>query len=343
MKKLLGIISLILLAIILFSTWKIFGPNVKQPEGTFFYIKTGATYNDVVNELRNKKVIRSRTIFNSVARTLKYNVVKPGKYEVKKGMSLFNLIRMLKNGSQTPVDLVIIKFRTKEEFARRIGKEFETDSLQMINFLNNNDSMKHYGLDTNTWACAVIPDTYTYFWNSTPTKIFSKLYAASQKFWTDDKIEKLKENNLTAVQASTLASIVEEETNIKSDKENIASVYINRIQKNIPLQADPTIKFAMKNFGLKRIYDKYLSVPSPYNTYINKGLPPGPVCTPSVETLDAVINAPKTDYMFFVADSDLNGSSVFSSTYQQHAKYAKLYQEALNKQDSIKRSRQNTQ
>lgn len=342
MKKLFGVIALIVLAIVLFSAWKIFGPNVKQPQGTFFYIKTGATYNNVVNELKNKKIIKSRMIFNSVAKALKYNVVKPGKYEVKKGMSLFNLIRMLKNGSQTPVDLVIIKFRTKEEFAHRIGKDFETDSLQMINFLNNSDSMKHYGLDTNTWACAIIPDTYTYFWNSTPSKIFSKLYAASQKFWTDDKIERLKENNLTPVQACTIASIVEEETNQKNDKENIASVYINRIQKNMPLQADPTIKFAMKNFGLKRIYEKYLSVPSPYNTYVNKGLPPGPVCTPSVETLDAVINAPKTDYIYFVADSDLNGNSVFSSTYQQHAKYAKLYQEALNKQDSIRRSRQNT-
>src|SRR5215469_11359132 len=258
MKKLFGIIALVLLAILLFSAWKIFGPNIKQPEGTFFYVKSGATYHDVVNELKSKKIIKSRAIFNSVARALKYSVVKPGKYEVTKGMSLFNLIRMLKNGSQTPVDLVIIKFRTKEEFARRIGKEFETDSLHMISFLNNNDSMKHYGLDTNTWACAIVPDTYTYFWNSTPTKIFSKLYAASQKFWTEDKVEKLKENNLTPVQASTLASIVEEETNLKSDKENIASVYINRMQKNMPLQADPTIKFAMKNFGLKRIYEKYL-------------------------------------------------------------------------------------
>src|SRR5580704_11649896 len=182
MKKRFWIIAIILIVIVLFSAWKIFGPTVKQPEEKFFYIRTGWVYKDVISELKNKKIISNDTRFNFVARALKYNIIKPSKYEIKKGMSLFNLVRMLKNGRQTPVDLVIIKFRTKEEFAHRIGKEFETDSLQMIGFLNNNDTLKHYGLDTNTWYCAIIPDTYVYFWNSTPTKIFSKLYLASQKF-----------------------------------------------------------------------------------------------------------------------------------------------------------------
>jgi UPF0755 protein len=250
---------------------------------------------------------------------------------------------MLKNDRQSPVNLVIIKFRTREEFAKRIGKEFESDSLQMIRFLNNNDSLGHYGLDTSTWACAIIPDTYTYFWNSTPTKIFSKLYSASQKFWTGERMQKLKDKNLTPVQAFILASIIEEETNVKEDKRNIASVYINRIAKGMPLQADPTVKFAMKDFGLKRIYEKYLAIESPYNTYRNKGLPPGPICTPSVETLEQVINAPKTDYIYFVANSDLNGGSVFTSTYEEHMKYAKLYQEALNTQDSIRKAKQNSE
>jgi len=341
MKKRFWIIAIILIVIVLFSAWKIFGPTVKQPEEKFFYIRTGWVYKDVISELKNKKIISNDTRFNFVARALKYKIIKPGKYEIKKGMSLFNLVRMLKNGRQTPVDLVIIKFRTKEEFAHRIGKEFETDSLQMIGFLNNNDTLKHYGLYTNTWYCAIIPDTYVYFWNSTPTKIFSKLYSASQKFWTEDKIQKLREKNLSPGQAYILASIIEEETNLNSDKRNIASVYLNRMAKNMPLQADPTIKFVMKDFGLKRIYDKYLQIQSPYNTYLNKGLPPGPICVPSVETLDAVINAPKTGYIYFVANSDLNGSSVFTSTYEEHIKYAKLYQQALNKQDSIRRATQN--
>jgi peptidoglycan lytic transglycosylase G len=343
MKKWIVFATVIILLIATFIVWKLFGPAVKQPEEKFLYIRTGSTYNAVVEDLLDKKIITSAEGFNLISRALKYNIVKPGKYEIRKGMNLFNLVRMLKNGRQTPVDLVIIKFRTKEEFAGRIGREFETDSVQMLDFLNNNDSLEHYHLDTNTWTCAIIPDTYRYFWNSTPTKIFSKLYAVSQNFWTNERRQKLKNNNLTPEQAYTLASIIEEETNLRTDKGKIASVYINRIDKGISLQADPTIKFAMKDFGLKRIYEKYLAVESPYNTYTNKGLPPGPICTPSVETLKEVISAPKTDYIYFVADSDLNGSSVFTSNYKDHMKYAKLYQEALNKQDSIKKARENMQ
>ena len=343
MKKWIVLTVLLIFLVAAFLVWKLFGPTVKQPEEKFLYIRTGSTYNAVVKDLQNRKIIKSAEGFNLISRALKYTIVKPGKYEIKKGMNLFNLVRMLKNGRQTPIDLVIIKFRTKEEFAGRIGREFETDSLQMLNFLSNHDSLEHYHLDTNTWACAIIPDTYRYFWNSTPTRIFSKLYAVSEDFWTSERKQKLKDNNLTPVQAYTLASIIEEETNLKTDKGKIASVYINRIDKGISLQADPTIKFALKDFGLKRIYEKYLAVQSPYNTYTNKGLPPGPICTPSVETLKEVINAPKTDYIYFVADSDLNGSSVFTSNYKDHMKYAKLYQQALNKQDSIKRARENMQ
>ncbi|HEV8285218.1 MAG TPA: endolytic transglycosylase MltG [Chitinophagaceae bacterium] len=343
MKKTIGLIVLVLIIVAVFVGWKVFGPTLKQPEGKFFYIYTGSSYNKAAAELVNNKIISNTRWFNLVSKLLKYKIVKPGKYEIRNRMSLFGLVRMLKNGKQLPVDLVIIKFRTKEEFAKRIGKEFETDSLQMISFLNNSDSLRHYDLDTNTWACAIIPDTYTYFWNSTPTKIFSKLYSASQKFWTADRKQKLRDKGLTPIQVYILASIIEEETNSKTDKTNIASVYMNRMAKGMLLQADPTVKFAMKDFGLKRIYEKYLAFQSPYNTYINKGLPPGPICTPSVETLEAVINAPKTDYIYFVANSDLNGGSIFTSNYEDHMKYAKLYQEALNKQDSIRKAKQNNQ
>jgi UPF0755 protein len=340
MKKILWAITIIILLSAGFVAWKIFGSNVHIPERKYFYIPTGSDYESVKNALIENKIINSATWFNLVSKQLKYKIVKPGKYEIKKGMSVFNLVRMLKNGQQSPVQFVIVKFRTREDFAKRIGKEFETDSLQMINFFKNNDSLKTFGLDTNTWTCSIIPDTYTFFWNTTPRKIFDKLHSASQKFWTNDRLEKIKEKNLTPIETYTLASIVEEETLMKNDKGNIASVYLNRIAKGIKLQADPTVKFAMKNFGLKRIYDKNLSFPSPYNTYINKGLPPGPICTPSVETLDEVINAPKTDYFYFVANSDLNGSSIFSSSYEDHIKYARLYQHALDVQDSIKKANQ---
>ena len=341
MKKLLGFISFVLLIALLFVGWKVFGPTLKQPEGKYFYVKTGSSYQTVARELLNQQILSSTRWFNLVARGLKYKTVKPGKFAVRRGMSVFELVRALKNDRQSPVDLVIIKFRTKEEFARRIGKEFETDSQQMISFLNNTDSMRHYDLDTNTWTFAIIPNTYTYFWNSTPTKIFSKLYASSKQFWSDDKKQKLRNNNLNPLQAYIVASIIEEETNLKTDKGKIASVYINRLAKGMPLQADPTVKFAMKEFGLKRIYEKNLTEPSPYNTYVNKGLPPGPICTPSVETLDEVISAPTTDYMYFVANSDFSGRHIFTTNYEDHKKYAKLFSEAQDRQDSIRKAKEN--
>jgi len=343
MKKLILYVFLIVVIVAAFVGWKIFGPTVSVPEKKFFYIRTGSVYDSVKTNLVKNQIISSAKWFNLVAKQLKYTIIKPGKFEIKKGMSVFNLVRMLKNDRQSPVNLVIVKFRTKEEFAGRVGKQFESDSVMMIGFLRNNDSLRHYGLDTNTWACAIIPDTYTYYWNSTPTKIFTKLHLSSEKFWTSERKEKLKAKNLTPIQAYTLASIIEEETNLNIDKGKIASVYVNRIAKGMPLQADPTVKFAMKDFGLKRIYEKYLSFQSPFNTYINKGLPPGPICTPSVETLKEVIDAPKTDYIYFVANSDLNGSSVFTSTFEEHMKYAKLYQQALNQQDSIRKANQSSQ
>jgi UPF0755 protein len=340
MKKITWIILTLLILFTTFSAWKIFGPAAQSPTGKFFYVRTGSVYHDVANDLVKDSILGGTKWFDFVAKRLSYKIIKPGKYEIKKGMSLFNLVRMLKNGRQTAVDLTITKFRTKEDFARKVGREFETDSLQMINFLNNNDSLKHYGVDTNTWACAVVPNTYIYFWNSTPTRIFSKLHEASEKFWTQENKQRASNLGLNPCEVYTLASIIEEETNAKTDKGNMASVYLNRLNSHMPLGADPTIKFAMRQFGLKRIYDNYLLYPSPYNTYRNKGLPPGPICTPSVETIEEVLNSPKTGYFYFVAKSDFSGAHIFTTNYEEHKKYAKLFAEAQDRQDSIRKSRQ---
>lgn len=178
---------------------------------------------------------------------------------------------------------------------------------------------------------AVMPYTYSIRWNTSARKIFQNFYTAYKNFWTKERKEKADSLHLAPEQVSTLASIIDEETNRKEDKFNIASVYLNRLKIGMPLQADPTVKFALKNFALKRIYHAHLTVASPYNTYINNGLPPGPICTPSLETIDAVLNAPKTGYLYFVASSKFDGSSVFSTTLAEHLKNAKTYQQALNK------------
>ncbi len=186
----------------------------------------------------------------------------------------------------------------------------------------------------------VIPNTYTFTWNTSLGKILKTLYTEEKKFWNNKRVQEAERIALSPQEVYTLASIVEEETNKQGDKGKIASVYLNRKRKGMRLAADPTIKFAMKNFELKRIYIKYLNYPSPYNTYLNAGLPPGPICTPSIKTIDAVLNMPETNYLFFGARSDFSGYSDFATTYSEHLIYAKAYQQAL---DSLIRAKQENQ
>ena len=337
-KRIIAISTALLLLVTGLAGFKFYGPAVSTSGGEFFYIKTGSSYEDVVAELVSKKYITSKTWFKWASTLLHYKTVKPGRYKLTKGMSLFSLTRMLRSGDQARVNFVITKLRTREDLARKAGNAFETDSLGMISFLSNMDSLKKYDLDTNTVMAVVMPFTYTLNWNSSPGKIFQQFYTAFKVFWTEERKQKAVNLHLTPLQASSLAAIVEEETLKKADKYNIASVYINRIALGMPLQADPTIKFAMKNFGLKRVLGVHLKTISPYNTYINTGLPPGPICTPSTETIDAVLNAPQTKYVYFVASSNFDGSSVFTSNLTDHMKYARAYQQSLTRRmDSLKK------
>jgi UPF0755 protein len=324
--------------VITYVAWNIFGPTIHNPDKSFLYIKTGSNYQNVKNTLIKNKMISNTFWFDRIARYADYpKKVKAGKYKIEGGMSVYHLVKMLGTGRQVPVNLVITKMRTKEDLAKKIADNFEVDSATVINFLNNEDSVGQFDVDTNTVMTDVIPNTYRYTWNTSMKNIFKKLYIEERKFWNDERKEKAERLQLTPKQVYILASIVEEETNKQEDKGKIASVYINRMKKGMKLSADPTVKFALKDFGLKRIYHKHLAVESPYNTYQITGLPPGPICTPSIKTIDAVLNSPETDYLFFVARSDFSGYSDFASSYQQHEAYAKAYQQAL---DSLVRSRQ---
>ena len=333
MKKTVLAILLIAAIAAAWLGWKFFGPATAFDEKNYYLqIKTGSTYADVKNTLQKDQVISSPAFFEMVASKAGYpQKVKAGRYNIKKGMSLVNIVRMLKNGQQEPVNLVITKLRTREDLASLAGRKFECDSAAFIAYISNSDSLKQFHLDSNTVMTAVFPNTYTFFWNTTPAKIFAKLYSNYEAYWTPERMGKASDHGLNQQTAYTLASIVEEETNKKDDKGKIASVYINRISKGMRLSADPTVKFALRQFGLKRIYEKHLLVESPYNTYRNTGLPPGPICTPSPQTLDAVLASPKTNYLYFVAKANLDGYSNFAETYAEHLKYAKEYQQALNK------------
>jgi len=343
-KLLLGIFTLLVIAgaYLLFIFFK---PSVKtgKENTAYFYIASNDDMNAVKKNLHEDHFINGNSI-NLVSKILGYKKVRPGRYQLKKGMSLFKLVRMLKNGQQSEVKLVIIKERTKEAFAGKFGKgkkyDSESDSLAMISFLGNNDSLSKYGVDTNTVMAVVMPYTYNLKWNTTPSAIFKQFYTAYQKFWTEERKTLADSLHLNPLEVSTLASIIEEETNKKDDKYNIASTYLNRIKKGMKLQADPTIKFALKDFSLKRVTGTHLQVNSPYNTYSHTGLPPGPICTPSIETLDAVLNAPATDYLYFVASDKFDGSTVFTTNFDDHQKYAKLYQQELTRRmDSVKKAK----
>lgn len=342
MKKTLLFVLLLVLILALFSAWKVFGPSVSAPQDKFLYIRTGDTFGEMRDELVSKKIISSSRWFGWVSSAMSFNTAKAGKYEIKESMSLFDLVRMLRNGKQAPVKLTITKLRLKEDFARKLGQQFEFDSLTAIQFLTNNDSLKTFGLDSNTVMTAVMPDTYSYFWNSDPKKVYQKLFDHWQKYWNEERKNKAAAIQLTPVEVSILASIVDEEVNLKSEKEKIASVYINRLHKKMNMQACPTVKYALRDFALTRIYYKHLTVQSPYNTYINEGLPPGPVCTPQPQTIDIVLNAPQTDYLYFVANSDLPGTHIYSTNYDDHLKFAKKNAEAQDRaqerQDSIRKA-----
>ncbi len=330
-KKLIYGILLIVLLVGGYAAWQVFGPTVSAPESKYFYIKTGTAYSDVRQSLIDQKIISSTYFFDLISKQLKYpRLVKAGRYQVKNGSSIFTLIRMLRSGNQAPVNLVINKLRLKEDLAQKIAANFECDSASVMDVLTDTKTLQKFNVNNNTLMTIVVPNTYSMLWNASAEKIIDKLYNEKEKFWNTDRLNKAKALNLTPEQVYTMASIVEEETNKEADKGKIASVYMNRINTGIKLQADPTVKFAMKNFGLKRILLKHLAFDSPYNTYINAGLPPGPICTPSTKTIDAVLNAPQTNYIYFVARPDWSGLSNFCQSYEEHLVNAKNYQHFLD-------------
>ncbi len=344
-KKIIAGIFLILIAVAGFFAYKFFAPAVSNKQGDFFYISTGDDVNTVKKNLVDQGFIKGDG-FDMMARLLKFKKAKPGRYKLKDKASLFKMIRQLRSGDQTLSKVVIIKERTREMLAGKFGKQkkFDTefDSLQMIQFMNNNDSLKKFGIDTGTVLSIVMPYTYETKWNTTPGKIFQQFFNAYQKFWNNERKIKADTLHLSILEVISLASIVEEETTRKDDKYNIASTYLNRVRTGMKLQADPTIKYAMRNFGLKRITGAYLNTESPYNTYKYAGIPPGPICTPSAESIDAVLDAPKTDYLYFVASHKFDGTTIFTSNYDDHMKYARLYQNELTRRmDSAKKARSN--
>lgn len=321
-----------ILAFCIYFTYRVFGPNTTSfSDHKFFYVHSQASYNTVVRALKDQGIVKNIRSFEWLARKLDYpRHVHPGKYKITEGMSNLDIIKLLRSGRQTPVRLIINKFRTKADFSAFVSRQLEPDSAAMMALLQDNVYLRQYGLDSNTALCAVIPNTYEFFWNTSAEDVFGKLESENRRFWNDKRRAEADSIGLTPKEVYIMASVIEEETNKTKDKRLIASVYLNRLRTGMHLAADPTVKFAVGDFTLRRIFSKQTSFVSPYNTYLNKGLPPGPICTPSINTIDAVLHAPKTDYYYFCAKPDFSGYSAFASTWSQHLKNARAYQKALD-------------
>ncbi len=331
-KAILFLLALLAVAAA-FAYFRFFAPATAFTEKEKFLLIYSArpTRAAVLETIEKEKFLKHTGAFSQFAEWTGYwDQIKPGRYRVEKGMSVFGLVRLLKSGRQTASKLVINKLRLTDDLAKIMSRAIEYDSAAIAGFLSQKDSLAPLGMTPQNWSANIIPNTYEVYWTSTPYKTLKKLKEEHEKWWSkNNRKAKAAAKNLTPEQVHILASIVEEESNVKADRPLIASVYLNRIKLGMPLQADPTIRFALKDFKMNRIYYKHLRTPSPYNTYLNRGLPPGPICTPLPSTLENVLDAPETDYIFFVANADLRGGSTFTTNLEDHSRAAKLYQDSL--------------
>ena len=325
-----GVISALFFILAIYA---ILLPNTSiKDEDTYLYISDNDQFEDVLAQIKDRSLLISDFTFKLLAKQIKYNQkIRPGRYKITPGMSNFVLLRKLRGGKQDPVKLVINNIRTKEQLAGKLSSMIMADSLSLINALNDSVFLKQYDLNSYNAVIFFIPNTYEVFWDTDTKELFDRMKKEFNAFWDEERLAKAAAIPMTQTEVMTLASIVEEETNKKKEHPIIAGLYINRLKINMPLQACPTIRFALNDYTINRVLIRHLKVRSPYNTYKNKGLPPGPIRLPSPTTIDAVLNYEKHDYLFMTAKETLNGEHNFAVTYAEHSINAKKYQQELNR------------
>jgi len=336
LKYFIWIFFAILLGILVFTGY-LFYKNVFRPIDTVYpviiYVPTGTDINGVCDTLQKYGLVEHPKLFFTLADKKNYtNKIKPGRYVITKPISLNNLINLLRSGSQSPV---LVRFnsgiRTVEKLASQMTKNLEINADSVINLLNNNDFVKSLGFNKATILSMFIPNTYEVYWNISAKELIFRMKKEYEKFWAGERDSKAHKIGMSRIEVSTLASIVCKETLKNDEKPVIAGVYINRLKKGIPLQADPTVIYANKAWTAKRVTTPMLQVDSPYNTYRRKGLPPGPICIPDIASIDAVLNYKKHNFLYFCAKEDFSGYHNFAVTLSQHLQNARRYQRALNK------------
>lgn len=312
----------------------IWSKNVETPEGkdVSVFIATYSDFQAVEDSLCSNCHIIQPASFKFIAKRLNYvEHIRPGHYIVRDGMSNIQLINMLRFGKQTPVKVIFNNIRTVEQLAGKISSEIEADSLSILNELRNDSSLMANGFNQYNYASIFIPNTYEFYWNTDAKGFLNRMKREYKIFWDESRLKKAESKSLTPLEVSTLASIVDKETSKTSEMRTIAGVYLNRLKKKRLLQADPTLVFATGDYGIHRVLNVHKEIDSPYNTYKHLGLPPGPICIPSIAAIDAVLNAEDHKYLYFCAKDDLSGYHVFAKTLDEHNANAERYRRALNK------------
>ena len=282
-----------------------YGNAVKTERELF--VSSRADYRALVDSLLPE--LKHHWAFGVYARRINLaETFKPGHYLLERGMSVIRVARMQKLAGQIDADsAAIMRALTSDEVARKAG----FNSLTLFSMF--------------------IPNTYEFYWTVTPEEFVERMKREYDRFWTPERDALRKRSGLSRFEVMTLASIVYEETRKTDEMPRVAGVYVNRLKKGMPLQADPTIKYAMQDFGLRRILYKHLKYESPYNTYLNKGLPPSPICMPGINAIDAVLNYEKHDYIFFCARETFDGYHNFAKTLREHNANAQAYSRELNR------------
>jgi len=330
------LILLVLTGIAAFFVYtKFFGPSVKLGKNyTYVYIETGDKFDDVIDHLKEENVIKDEQSFSWLAHKMDLeNSINPGKYRITNGMSLRQIINLIKYNKQEKIKLSFnTQIRTLDEFVNYTAEKLEMNESEIEEYLSDDKKLEeNFSLDPENCFGLIVPGVYEVSWAIKTDELFDLLKLSYKNIWNEERLSKAKKIGFSPAEVITIASIVQSESGIRSEQEKIAGVYINRLNKGMLLQADPTLKFANKNFDAQRVYDADKETNSPYNTYKFKGLPPGPICLVGKQAIDATLNYTRHKYLFFCANCKLNGYSEFSVTYEQHKKFADAYQNAMDK------------
>lgn len=315
-------------------TW-IYRPAISAPDDeTYLYIHTGWEYDDLNAALAESGYIKNMKAFDWVAGRKNLEAhIHPGRYAIFDGMSNDSLINLLRSGKQSEVMLTFQAKRTLADLAGAIADQLEPDSVSFYQALMDTSLMDSLGFTTQNWIGMFIPNSYRFFWNTSPRQFVERMHREFLNFWNEERRIKLKSTGLNVDELMTLASIIQDETARVQDMPRIAGVYMNRLDKGIKLQACPTVIYAWGEPRIRRLLNKHLRIDSPYNTYIHRGLPPGPIRMASIQAIDACLNYERHNYLYFSAKEDFSGETVFARTYREHLNNARKYQRALNERE----------